>query len=111
MPYFHISSGLRGGYMPDNSYIFKCDTRRALRSIVENECDASREAYGYGGTKADITRIVALVWRESKPKARRPYLPYAIGFGRSRNANDRPFGVFISHATRAEYLEAEGSDE
>ena len=79
-------------------------TRKALKACVENECRDMRDAHGFGGSKAEIAHIVAHVWREAKAK-RKPYLPYAIGFRRSRDANDRPFGVFIGHATRAEFVE------
>ena len=111
MPYFHISTGLRGCYMPDQSFVIRADTRQMLKTIVEGECEASLEAYGFGDSKAERARVMAAVWRETRKNARKSVYPYAIGFGRSRAKSDRPFGVFIGHATRAEYvgfLENEG---
>ena len=112
MRYFHISSGLRGCYMSDDSFMLAAKTRRELKSAVTYECDSCREAYGFGGPKKEINALVAHIWREAKQKTGKPYLPYAIGFGCSREASDRPFGVFIGHATRAEYVEyVKGSDQ
>lgn len=104
MPYFHISVGLRGCYMPDGAFVVKVKSRKELRAIVSDECYHAREAYGYGGSQKEISWMCAKMWKETKAK-RPSYLPYAIGFGRTRDANDRPFGVFVRHATRTEYVE------
>lgn len=105
MPYFHISSGLRGCYMPDNAHVAKIDTRRELRAIVEYEARDMIEAYGFGYSKADRASVVAQVWKEARGRAPKSRYDHVISFGRTRAKNDRPFGLFISHATRADYLE------
>jgi hypothetical protein len=105
MPYFHISSGLRGCYMPDNAFVAKCDTRRELRAIVEYDANDMIEAYGFGYSKAARASVVAQVWREATGKAPKSHYDHVIGFGRTRAKSDRPFGLFISHATRADFLE------
>ena len=108
MRYFHLSNGLRGCYMPDRAAILAVSSRRELKKAIEYECSDMREAYGFGGSKADIATTVAWVWREWALRHKRQskgYLPIAIGFGRSRSKNDRPFGVFIEPVSRSEYLE------
>ena len=102
MKYFLISSGLRGCYVDDSQFIIAINSRRELKSTLESECDRSREAYGFGGSKAEIASAAAWAWREAQKRT--GYLPLAIGFGRSRSTNDRPFGVFVNVASRAEYL-------
>ncbi len=109
MPYFQISSGLRGCYMPDNAFVARFDTRRELRARVEYEARDMIEAYGYGYSKADRAAVVAQVWREAKGRAPKSAYDHVIGFGRTRSKDDRPFGLFISHATRADYL-AQGEE-
>jgi hypothetical protein len=108
--YFHISSGLRGCYMPDNAYVTKFDTRKALRAFVEYESRDMIEAYGFGYSKADRAAVVAQVWREASGRDKKAWLDHVIGFGRTRSRDDRPFGLFISHATRADYLEFSESE-
>jgi len=105
MPYFHISSGLRGCYMPDNAYVTKFDTRKALRAFVESEARDMAEAYGFGYSAADRAAVVAQVWREARGRHKKSHYDHVIGFGRTRSRAERPFGLFISHATRADYLE------
>ena len=96
--YFHISSGLRGCYMPDSAGTVRVNTRRELRSIVESECGAMRDAYGYGGSKRQISAAVAQVWAGYRTQ----HLDSVVPFGRDRTS--RPFGVFIAPASRADYL-------
>lgn len=104
MPYFHISHGLRGCYMPDDACVVRFQTRRALKAAVEYDAHNMIEAYGFGYSKADRAAVVARVWREATGKARKSHLDHVIGFGRTRSRSDRPFGLFISHATRADYV-------
>jgi hypothetical protein len=100
--YAFISSGLRGCYMPDSAQMQQFKTRRELRQYVESEAQYMREAYGYGGDKKTIQSVCAYAWR-SRKKGWGYNL--AIPFGRTRSKTDRPFGLFIGHATRREYLE------
>lgn len=107
MPYFNVSNGLRGCYLPDNAFVAKCDTRRALRDLVEYDANDMIEAYGFGYSKRDRAAIVARIWREAKGRLPKSFYDHVIGFGRTRSKSDRPFGLFISHATRADYLAQE----
>jgi hypothetical protein len=100
--YFHVSHGLRGCYMPDNSEVIKVETRRELKTHVSNEAKDMREAYGFGGSKKEIATFVVDCWNEAK-KPNPGYLPYCLPFG--RKPGDYPFGIFISVATRREYLD------
>ena len=109
MAYFHISSGLRGCYMSDNAHIARFQTRRELLAFVEYEARDMIEAYGYGYSKRDRAAIVARIWREVSGKLPKSFYDHVIGFGCTRNTSDRPFGLFISHATRADYL-AQGEE-
>ena len=99
MRYFQISIGLRGCYIPDSSYVVECATRARLKTFITNECERSHEAYGFGGSKKEISAVAAQMWRSD----RLDYLPLAIGFGCTRAANDRPFGVFVSRSTKADF--------
>jgi hypothetical protein len=103
--YFCIQTGLRGCYMPDQSYHVKVTSRKALKSVITDECNLMREAYGFGGPAKEISSTIAHIWREANSGRNKSYLPYAIGFGRSRDTHDRPFAVFIAHADRRDYEE------
>lgn len=102
MPYFNVSHGLRGCYMPDSSEIVRVTTRRELKEYVSDL--VARLEYPFGGSKEDVARVVAAIWRDLK-SPRRQYLDFAIPLGNDRQS--RPFAVFLSHASRSEYLEAE----
>lgn len=104
--YFTISVGLRGRYMQDDSAEFRFRTRRELRAAVCDDCKHAREGYGFGGSKAEIAHVVARLWREAGRKTGRTVYPMAIGFGRTRSRADRPFGVFVAHSTRADWIAA-----
>lgn len=69
------------------------------------------EAYGYGESKAVRAAVVAQVWREARGRAPKARLDHVIAFGRTRSRSDRPFGLFISHATRADFVEYQESVE
>ena len=100
MKYFYISSGLRGCYADDNGGIYAFKSRRDLKDAIIEYCNDSREAYGFGGSKAEIAAVAAWAWKQKKSS-----LPMAIGFGHSRSVSDRPFGIFVSKATVQEYNE------
>ena len=89
--------------MPDNSYIVGYATRARLKTFLVDECLRSREAYGFGGSKKEIAAVAAQIWRGDN----HDYLPFVIGFGRTHAANDRPFGVFVSEATKADFAYCE----
>ena len=101
MPYFHVSHGLRGCYMPSDTYVIKADTRRELREAIAYEARSYREAGYVGASERAISAIAAAAWRD-RAKFDLPYaLPLAPGHARQNYC----FGVFVSSATRAEYLE------
>ena len=100
--YFTISNGLRGCYMPDNCSVIRVDTRRALKDAIAYDASDMREAYGYGGSKRDIASIAATAWREAHKK-NPAYMPYCLPF--AREPGNYAFGIFVSVATRSEYLE------
>ena len=100
--YFHLSSGLRGCYMPDNSQIVKVTTRRELKEHVA-ELVAMLD-YPFGGSKAAIAEVVAMAWRSDRKEWHDFVVPLSSERGVYR------FGVFISNSTRADYL-AQGGDE
>lgn len=92
-------------YMPDNIYIIRIDTRRELVEILENEARSARDAGYIGASKESVRHIAASIWRDLKSK-RRTYLDYAIPYGAKRgNTSNYEFGIFVGHASRAEYLE------
>ena len=109
--YFNITIGLRGCYMPDNAFTVRVTTRRELRAIIAGECATMRDAHGFGGSQKDIAATVAAIWRETRKGARKSFYPFVIGFGRVRDASDRPFGVFVGHATREEWEEYQAQYE
>ena len=100
MPYFHISNGLRGCYMPDSSYVIKADTRRELKSAIAYEAESYKDAGFIGGNKRAIAWLAAAAWRDKKPG-----LPYCLPVAPEHNRTNYCFGVFVSRASRSEYLE------
>lgn len=110
MPYFNISNGLRGCYMPDNAYIVRCDTRRALKAALEYEARDMRDAGFTGANKRAVASVAAQVWRDSR-KARKSAYDFALPLippHISRTSGNYCYGVFVSHATRADYLAQDG---
>ena len=101
MAYFNIATGLRGCYLPDNSYIIKADTRRALKSALESEAYYYSDAGFVGASKRAIACIAAAAWRDRK----KTQLPYALPLAPEHSKSNYCHGVFVSSATRAEYLE------
>lgn len=101
MAYFHMSSGLRGCYMPDNVSVIHVTTRRELKALVEWEARDMKEAYGFGGSKRAVAAFVAECWqRRSDPTWT---LDLVLEFG--NKPGNYPFGLFLSRATRRDYLD------
>lgn len=100
MPYFHISNGLRGCYMPDNSYMIHAKTRRDLKAAIQWEAESYRDAGFDGCNKRAIAHIAAIAWRNR----RKAQLPYCLPMSPS-GAQNYCHGVFVASATRGEYLE------
>jgi len=104
--YFHISNGLRGCYMPDSAYVICVDTRRELVNVLEDEALSVRDAEFVGASKRDVRRIAAAIWRDRTAKRER--LDFCVPYGNRRgNSSDYAFGIFVSHATRADWKEQE----
>lgn len=105
--YFHICYGLRGAYLPDSSYVIKCETRRELKQALAFEAENTRDS-GYFLNLASVSRIAAALWRESH-KPNPSIYDYVIPYGDKRNGA-RPFGIFASVATRRDYIESVNLD-
>lgn len=102
MRYFNVSSGLRGCYMPDTSYVVEANTRHELKNILESEASYFKEAGFVGVNKKAIAHIAASAWRDEKA-----YLPYCLPLAPPHARDNYCSGIFISNATRKEYLEQE----
>lgn len=103
--YLIISAGLRGQDMPDNIYVVRVDTCRELAEILVNETNAARDAGYIGASKQSILCIAASIWGdlESKLRTNREFrFPCNAKRGDTSNYE---FGIFVGHASRAEYLE------
>lgn len=103
MPYFHISNGLRGCYMPDNSWIARCDTRKELKTILEFEARDYRDAGFVGVNKRAIAHIAAIAWRNRH----KMQLPYCLPLAPSHARDNYCHGIFVATATRAEFIESQ----
>ena len=103
MPYFNISTGLRGCYLSDNAYVVRADTRRELKSILASEAETYRDAGYIGASKKAIATIAAAAWRDRK----KYQLPYAIPVAPPHAKTNYCEAVFVSPATREDYLEFE----
>lgn len=99
MAYFQIMTGLRGCYMPDSSYVVKCDTRRELRDVLEDESVNAQEGM-WGLNKRAIASAAAQAWRERKSKT--AYAVASIPYGPDRK--ERPYILEVCTASRADYL-------
>jgi hypothetical protein len=95
--YFHVSNGLRGGYMPDASGVYMFKTRRELKDYLMCERDGCA-ADCEGASKAAIARIAAQAWRNA-PSG----LPLCLPL-KPAGSSSYSYGIFISAASRADYL-------
>ena len=96
--YFHISSGLLGGYIPDSSYMLRCETRRELKSAIEGEAYGFTDAGYKGASKRAIAGLAADAWREAG-KARPSYLPLCLSLAAPHNLASYSHGIFIALLT------------
>lgn len=103
MPYFHVSTGLRGCYMPDSAYVARCATRREFKRCVADEARYWEGAAGL--SKRAIAAFAATVWREAQ-KRNPAILPHCLPV-KPEGAGSYSSGIFASVATRADYLEQE----
>jgi Tfp pilus assembly protein PilW len=102
MAYFIISNGLRGCYMADSSFVIEAQARRKLKAVLESEARDIRDAGFVGLSNVAIASLAAEAWR--KRKSRQVY-PIVAPYRRADQPNNWAFGLQVSSATRAEYLE------
>lgn len=100
MAYFHISTGLRGCYLPDSSYVVRADTRRELKDVLAYEARGFADAGYVGANKRAIAHIAALAWRNR----RKFTYPYAIPLAPPHARNSYSSGIFVASATRDEFI-------
>ena len=100
--YFVISTGPRGCYMSDSSHVVRVNTRRELKSILENGAETLRDA-GYVVRKRAPASVAAAAWRNAHA-VRPTYLPICIP-ARPSWGDHESYGIFVSIASRADYLE------
>jgi len=98
MPYYFISTGLRGAYCDGESYVVHAKTRRELKECIESEANAYRDAGYVGANKRAIANIAAAQWRDKKN-----HLPYCLPLAPSHARDNYCHGVFVSPATRDEF--------
>lgn len=101
MPYFHISHGLRGCYADGEGYVLKADTRRELKNAIEYAANNYKDAGYIGANKRAVSWLAAIAWRERK----KFQLPYVMPLAPNHAKDNYAFGVFVSSASRDEYLE------
>jgi len=97
--YFHISSGLRGAYMPDNSFVIRVFTRKALKEFIQSEADEFRDAGYVGASKSAVARLTQDAWQSHGG------LPYVLPLAPSHDRTNYAFGIFAGPATKAEWEE------
>lgn len=102
MRYYFINHGLRGAYVDDSSYVIQCETRRELKEAIEGVASHYRDGGYIGASKAAIAAIAAAQWRD-----RKNYLPYCLPLAPAHARTQYSFGIFVSPATRADFLEYE----
>src|SRR4051812_31050189 len=105
MKYFWIATGLRGAYMPDNSYVVACKTRRELKETIAFEADSYADAGFVGASKKAVARLAAAAWKNAQA-ASPAHLPHVLPLAREKGSG-YAFGIFASVATRADWKEAQ----
>jgi hypothetical protein len=106
MPYFTISSGLRGAYIDDSPYVIQVKTRRELKEAIAYEASIWRDGGYIGANKKAIASIAAAQWKDKKN-----YLPYALPLAPAHSPRNYSFAVFVSPASRDDFLEYQKSAE
>ncbi len=113
--YFHISAGLRGSYMPDSVYCVRVTSRRELKSLIEREAEFRREGT-VGLSRRAVTAFVAEAWRRRDDSRWTLDLALPFSAGSISGAGDarrgeKPFALFLSRSTRADYLAEREADQ
>jgi len=104
--YFNISHGLRGCYMPDGDpYYVMVRTRRELKGLIAEHAESLGDMIGL--SKKNIATFAATCWYEAH-KEKPDYLPHCLPcHDRSVKISKYSYGIFVSVATRREYLDFE----
>ena len=98
--YFHVGHGLRGCYMPDAIHVIRAETRRDLKAALAWEARDIADA-GFHLNQRHVASVAAAAWREAHKPSPSPY-DFVIPYGRDRS-DSRPFAIFASVATRADF--------
>jgi hypothetical protein len=101
MPYFHLSTGLRGCYEASTQSVIFARTRRELKEAIAYEANLYRDSGYVGANKRAIAAHAAEVWRRRKDK--RFSLPLALPVAPPHAPTNYCEAVFVSPATRRDY--------
>jgi hypothetical protein len=97
MPYFHISTGLRGCCA---SFVFEARSRRELRACLADEARYLRDAGYVGANERAVSALATAAWRDRQNTRERGEHFLAFGHAHMR-APMR--GLFVSNAAPADY--------
>ena len=109
--YANLSNGLRGCYMPDNATPIKFSTRSELKTFVQDEANAYRDAGYVGASKVAIAAMVQSYWKRiggnnhGKPRKPVGYLETVLPL-KPAHSDSYSIGIFLSPLSRAEYKQA-----
>ncbi len=108
--YFHIMHGLRGCYMPDGApQVLMAHTRRELKDAIVYEADMLDSGATLGLSKRAMASFAAECWREAQ-KEKPAYLPYCLPT-KEKGQSSYSYGIFVSVASRADYLQYQKESE
>ena len=99
MRYYNIMSGLRGAYCDGEGFVIAAKTRRELKEAISDCASYFKEGGYIGANKKAIANVAAMQWRDKKN-----YLPYVLPLAPSHNPKEYSWGVFVSPATRQDFL-------
>lgn len=102
MRYFCVMNGLRGCYMPDSVYVLAVQTRRELKSAIEDEYDFAIGDEG-PARRREIASVAAALWRRSW-RDRDSHLSTVI-------PTTDGCGIQINPISRAEYLASRENED
>jgi hypothetical protein len=94
--YFNISNGLRGCYMPDNSFVVEADSIAGLHVVLEGEARYMVDAGYKGASKYNIKRLAREAWENNS------YLPCVCPL-KPAHTSDYSYGLFVGTCTKDEY--------
>lgn len=92
--YAIVTSGLRGCYMPDSLHVYAFDTRREVKSFLEEEAQQREGCVGL--SKAKLAWAAANFW---KNKCQDTIIPFALSKGQSM-----AYCIELSPIDRRDYL-------